>query len=539
MTHTPRLQTLLERPVYDLVVIGGGATGLGVALDAALRGFRVALMESHDFASGTSSRSTKLLHGGVRYLAQGDLRLVREALTERATVLHNAPHLAHALPFVMPAYRWWEMPFYGVGLKIYDRLAGRASLGRTEWLSREETVTALPGIRAAGLAGGVRYWDAQFDDARLALALARSAEAAGAVVVNYAPVVQVRRDDGHETAPFEVALLDARSGTRHQVRARCVVNATGVWVDQVRASAADSARVERMVTPSQGVHVVVDRTHLPGEQALLIPRTRDGRVLFAVPWLGKLILGTTDTPRQDLPREPEPFEHELAFILNEASQVLGRPIEAADIRSVWVGLRPLVAPPSSAQQDTKTLSREHTIVSDPSGLVSVTGGKWTTYRVMAQDVLAHCFAQRLLPARPSGLTEHHRLCGAPDPNAATVPLHAPPGLHLYGSEAERVRQLPGADRVLGLGLTEAMVRHAVRHEYAQTVEDVLARRWRALFLDAAQAAAMAPAVADILRDEGIAEPAMEAFVQLCRGYLPAVRTGHERAPVPRATQPST
>jgi glycerol-3-phosphate dehydrogenase len=538
MTRTQRLQTLLQGSPYDLVVIGGGATGLGVALDAALRGFRVALLESHDFASGTSSRSTKLLHGGVRYLAQGDLRLVREALTERATVLRNAPHLAHALPFVMPAYRWWEVPFYGMGLKIYDRLAGRASLGRTEWLSRGETLAALPGIRASGLAGGVRYWDAQFDDARLALALARSAEAVGAVVVNYTPAVQIRRDAGRETAPFEVALLDARSGTPHQVYARCVVNATGVWVDQVRASAAEGARVERMVTPSQGVHVVVDRAHLPGEQALLIPRTRDGRVLFAVPWLGKLILGTTDTPREDLPREPEAFDHELAFILNEASQVLGRPVGPADIRSVWVGLRPLVAPPSSGPRDTKTLSREHTIVTDPNGLVSVTGGKWTTYRVMAQDVLAHCFEHGLLPLRPGGLTEDHRLCGAPDPNVAAVPLHAPPGLHLYGTEADRVQQLPGADRMLGLGLTEAMVRHAVRHEFAQTVEDVLARRWRALFLDAGQAAAMAPAVAAILREEGIADPEMEAFIQLCRAYLPALHTGDKHAQARHTAQPS-
>ena len=538
MTRTQRLQTLLQGSPYDLVVIGGGATGLGVALDAALRGFRVALLESHDFASGTSSRSTKLLHGGVRYLAQGDLRLVREALTERATVLRNAPHLAHALPFVMPAYRWWQVPFYGMGLKIYDRLAGRASLGRTEWLSRDETLAALPGIRASGLAGGVRYWDAQFDDARLALALARSAEAVGAVVVNYTPAVQIRRDAGRETAPFEVTLLDARSGTPHQVYARCVVNATGVWVDQVRASADEGARVERMVTPSQGVHVVVDRAHLPGEQALLIPRTRDGRVLFAVPWLGKLILGTTDTPREDLPREPEAFDHELAFILNEASRVLGRPVGPADIRSVWVGLRPLVAPPSSGPRDTKTLSREHTIVTDPNGLVSVTGGKWTTYRVMAQDVLAHCFEHGLLPLRPGGLTADHRLCGAPDPNVAAVPLHAPPGLHLYGTEAARVRQLPGADRVLGLGLTEAMVRHAVRHEYAQTVEDVLARRWRALFLDAAQAAAMAPAVAAILREEGIADPEMEAFIQLCHAYLPALHTGDKRAQTRHTAQPS-
>lgn len=523
MTRAELLQSLARQPVYDLAVVGGGATGLGVALDAALRGFSVVLLESHDFAGGTSSRSTKLLHGGVRYLAQGNVALVREALAERATVLRIAPHLAQPLPFVMPSYGWWQTPFYGIGLKLYDLMAGRAGLGRTAFLSRAQTLAALPGANPHGLHGGVRYWDGQFDDARLALALARTAERAGACVLNYAQVNGIRRVATGAQPVSELDVQDALSGASWRLQARCVVNATGVWVDDLRAlahRAQPEPAPERMVSPSQGVHVVVDRDFMPGHHALLVPKTRDGRVLFAVPWLGKLILGTTDTPRQDLPREPEAFAQELDFILGEAGRVLSRPVRAEDIRSIWVGLRPLVAPPSTAEGGTKVLSREHTIVVDANGLVTVTGGKWTTYRAMAEDVLDRCFRGGLLPARRGGLTENHRLIGAPDAGAPSTPLHQAPGLHLYGDEAPDVLRCPGADREIGLGLTEAMVRHAARSEYSHTVEDVLARRWRALFLDASAAAAMAPAVADILADEGSADPGLAAFLRLCQHHLP-------------------
>ncbi|MGI9215873.1 MAG: FAD-dependent oxidoreductase [Hydrogenophaga sp.] len=516
-----RWARLSATSAVDLAVVGGGATGLGVALDAALRGFSVALFDSHDFAGGTSSRSTKLLHGGVRYLAQGNIALVREALAERATVLRIAPHLAQPLPFVMPSYHWWQTPFYGMGLKLYDLMAGRAGLGRTAFLSRSETLAALPGADPAGLQGGVRYWDGQFDDARLALTLARSAEAVGARVLNYVQVTGIRRRSDAPDAWTDVDLQDRLDGVAHRLQARCVVNATGVWVDDLRAGAhREGPAPERMVSPSQGVHVVVDREFMPGDHALLIPKTRDGRVLFAVPWLGKLILGTTDTPRQDLPREPQAFDEELAFILGVAGRVLRRPVRHEDIRSIWVGLRPLGAPPASTQSGTKVLSREHTIVVDGNGLVTVTGGKWTTYRAMAEDVLDRCFSSGLLPRREGGLSERHLLLGTPDPGSPAVPLHEPPGLHLYGSESSKVLQCPGADRGLGMGLTEAMVRHAVRSEHALTIEDVLARRWRALFLDAKAAAAMAPAVSDILREEGIADPALDTFLQLCRRYLP-------------------
>jgi glycerol-3-phosphate dehydrogenase len=450
---------------------------------------------------------------------------VREALAERATVLRIAPHLAQPLPFVMPSYAWWQTPFYGLGLKLYDLMAGRAGLGRTELLSRAETLAALPGLQPLQLRGGVRYWDGQFDDARLALALARSAEAAGALVLNYAEVTALHRsDDAPAEAVTELKVSDRLSERAFSLKARCVINATGVWVDRLRGQALVDRGAKpptRMVSPSQGVHLVVDREFMPGHHALLVPKTRDGRVLFAVPWLGKLILGTTDTPRNDLPRDPDPFAEELDFILSESTRVLSRPVTPADIRSVWVGLRPLVAPPESAEVGTKTISREHTIVVDPSGLVTVTGGKWTTYRAMAEDVLQRCFDAGLLSARPLAHTEFHRLIGAPATGTLATPIYAEPGEHLYGTECAAVLACPGADRPMAPGLTEAMVRFAVRAEHAQTVEDVLARRSRLLFLDARAAAAVAPAVARILEEEGVPNPALESFLQMCAHHLPA------------------
>lgn len=521
MNRAEQLSYLATCPVYDLVVVGGGATGLGVALDAVLRGFSVLLLESHDFAGGTSSRSTKLLHGGVRYLAQGNVSLVREALAERAAVMNVAPHLAQPLPFVMPSYRWWQTPFYGLGLKLYDLLAGKAGLGHTELLDTEQTCQALPGVKPEGLKGGVKYWDGQFDDARLALALARTVERAGGHLFNYMKVSHLQgltsgRPDG---ARFELKLENRRETGEYKVLARSVVNATGVWVDALRKqSLTDSGQAQpaKIVTASQGVHVVVSRDFMPGHHALLVPRTQDGRVLFAVPWLGSLILGTTDTPRQDLPREPEPFESELDFILREAGKVLSRPVMRSDVKSLWVGLRPLVATHQSAN-GTKSLSREHTIVTDTHGLITVTGGKWTTYRAMANEVMDACFEAGMLPRRAGGASLGHALVGA-SASAAKVPLEAAPGWHLYGSEEPLVRACPGADRILGMGLTEAMVRFAARHEYAWTVEDVLARRWRALFLDARQALAMAPTVAQILLEETGLDPRQAEFEALCRQY---------------------
>ena len=521
---------LQEDRDWDLAIIGGGAVGLGVALDAAVRGLSVVLVESHDFAQGTSSRATKLAHGGVRYLAQGDIGLVREALHERTALLQNAPHVAQRLPFVMPAYQWWERGFYGAGLKMYDALAGRQGLGGTEWLGAARTQMLLPGVNRNGpsgahgrLHGGVRYWDGQFDDARLALLLARTASARGALVVNHCAATGLVHENGQVRG---VHVQDQEPGTSSgataTLRARCVVNATGVWVDAVRAmdGQADAPAPPPLVAPSQGVHLVVDRAFLPGDHALLVPKTTDGRVLFAVPWLGKTILGTTDTPRQDLAREPAPFGEEVAFILGESARYLARAPQRTDVRSVWVGLRPLVKPQGDSA-DTKALSREHTVLIAPSGLVTVTGGKWTTYRSMAEDVLARAMARGLLPHKAGGVTAKLALLGS----APGRPLSEPPGEHLYGSEATVLRQLPGASNWLwrdaesGRGaLSEAMVRFAVRHEMARSVEDVLARRCRLLFLDAAEAARLAEPVATIVAEE-LGRPAdITAFQALAAQY---------------------
>lgn len=515
------LDRLAQPHVYDLAVIGGGATGLGVALDAAARGFSVVLVDSHDFAKGTSSRATKLVHGGVRYLAQGNISLVREALHERTTLLSNAPHLAQPLAFVMPSYRCWETPFYGIGLTMYDALAGKAGLGSTQFLGRERTLQCLPTARQDGLKGGVKYWDGQFDDARLALALARTAAARGALLVNYCPAKKLVHEGGRVTG-FECE--DAETGRSFTVRARCVVNATGVWVDGLRQMDGEAIGkpVKPMVAPSQGVHIVVDREFLPSDHALMVPKTADGRVLFAVPWLGKVILGTTDSPRQDVVREPLPFKEEVAFILNESARYLSRAPKQEDIRSIWVGLRPLVKPQDDDGGNTKSISREHTVLASRSGLVTVTGGKWTTYRAMAADVLARCTQAGVLLPKGTSQTANLKLVGAPGTAAGPlVRLSQPPGAHLYGSEADLVAGLPGADHALAPGLTEAMVRFAARHEYARTVEDVLARRSRLLFLDAAEAARAAPAAAAVLSSElGTGhDTALPAFQALAQSYI--------------------
>jgi glycerol-3-phosphate dehydrogenase len=533
------LARLQQDVTWDLAVIGGGATGLGVALDATARGFRVVLIESHDFAQGTSSRATKLAHGGVRYLAQGDVGLVHEALQERGAMLANAPHVAQRLAFVMPGYQWWGVGFYGVGLKAYDVLAGRRGLGSTELLSARDVRELLPTVRRRGLAGGVKYWDGQFDDARLAMLLARTAAARGALLVNHIAVTGLVLEGGRVAG---LTLQDRAPGNITPpltVRARCVVNAAGVWVDAVRDMDREPGAPQRpaMVAPSQGVHLVVDRRFLPGHHALLVPKTEDGRVLFAVPWLGKTILGTTDTPRQDLARDPVPFHDEVEFILREAGRYLESAPTRADVRSVWVGLRPLVKPTadegaggdsdaaSTTAAGTKSISREHTVVVGRSGLVTVTGGKWTTYRAMAEDVLERAMACGLLDRRPGGVTERLPLMGA----APGRPLTEAPGEHLYGSEAALLRSLPGAESWLWRdaesgqgGLSEAMVRFAARYEMAQGVEDVLARRCRLLFLDAAEAARQADAVAAILADElgeGFdATASAAAFRQLAAQY---------------------
>jgi glycerol-3-phosphate dehydrogenase len=522
-TRKDLLARLAEDRVYDIAVVGGGATGLGVALDAAARGFSVVLLESHDFAKGTSSRATKLVHGGVRYLAQGNISLVREALHERTTLLRNAPHLAQPLAFVVPSYHWWEAPFYGIGLTLYDLLAGKAGLGKTRFLGPVATTTSLPTIRTQGLRGGVQYWDGQFNDARLALALARTAATRGALLVNYCAATGLLYEGGKISG---LQVQDTVSDQNYRVRARCVVNAAGVWVDSLREmdsqahSAGGGRAIEPMVAPSQGVHIVVDSSFLDSDTALMVPKTSDGRVLFAVPWLGKVILGTTDTPRNDLAREPLAFAQEVEFILRESARYLRKAPTRADIKSIWVGLRPLVKPQDDDGESTKALSREHTVIVSRSGLVTVTGGKWTTYRAMAEDVLKKCEEKGLVQSRPGGQTLDLRLVGAQfGPEFSPVSMSKTEGLHSYGSERSLLQEVQGAEVWLATGLSEAMVRFAARHEYAVTVEDMLARRSRMLFLDARLAAQLAPRVAEILKEETGLDPEVVEFAQLSAQYL--------------------
>jgi len=482
------LATLREARPWDVLVIGGGATGLGSAVDAAARGYRTLLIDARDFAAGTSSRSTKLIHGGVRYLRQGDLTLVGHALRERARLLRNAAHLVHPLAFVIPAYSTVDRLVYGAGLKLYDALAGWRNLESSCRLDRAQVIAALPGLRPNGLRGGVRYWDGQFDDARLAIALMRTATDLDALCLNYLPAVQLIKQAGRVVGAWA---RDAESGESFELRAKTVINATGVYADAVRRL--DDPQARSILTPSQGIHLVLDTAFLPGDNALMIPKTEDGRVIFAIPWQGKVLLGTTDTERHDLPPEPQPFAEEVDFLLRAAAGVLRRAPQRADIRSAFAGLRPLLhAEHASARGGTAALSREHAVLVSASGLLTVTGGKWTTYRWMAEQVIDRA-------AAIGGL--HAATCRTKDLTLHGCP--AKPGSDPYGTDAPLLAMLPGNHLPLHAALpySEAMVRFAIRYEAARTIEDVLARRTRALFLDAAAATASIARVAEIFTEE--------------------------------------
>lgn len=504
-----------EEP-WDFAIVGGGATGLGCAVEAASRGYRAALLEQHDFAKGTSSRSTKLIHGGVRYLRQGSLALVLEALRERKLLLQNAPHLVHDLPFVVPSYDWWEGPFYGAGLKVYDLLAGRAGFARSHRLSREDVLRHLPTIEPEGLRGGVLYHDGQFDDARLAVNLAQTAAEHGAVLANYVEVVGLMKAGGEVTG---VLALDHETGSEIEVHARAVINATGVWSDEIRRM--DDPEASPMLALSQGAHIVLDRTFLPSDTAIMVPRTDGGRVLFAIPWLDRLVVGTTDTPVPTARLEPRPLEEELDFLLTHAGRYLVRNPTPADVRSAFAGLRPLVG--AAGGGGTAALSREHLLHIAPSGLVTITGGKWTTYRRMAEDTIEQAAVIAGLPERPS-VSRHLRIHGAaPRPEEAS-PLAA------YGADASLLEALQRREPRLAERLhpqrptTAAQVVWAARHEMARTVEDVLARRTRELVLDARASLEMAPRVAALLaeelgRDEAWQREQTEAYRALARAHL--------------------
>lgn len=478
---------------FDLLIVGGGASGLGAAVEAATRGHRVALMDRGDFGHGTSSRSTKLVHGGVRYLAQGDIGLVRSALRERGLLRRNAPHLVHPLEFVIPNYAWWSGPWYATGLTLYDLLAGGRSFGRSRWLARAETLRRLPNVEPSGLRGGVSYFDGQFDDARLAITLAATADAAGAVLANYCACVGLVKSAGQVRG---VEVRELESGREFTVRAKLVLNATGVFVDELRRW--DEAQAKPLVAASQGAHLVLPRSFLPGAAALMIPRTADGRVLFAIPWHDRLVVGTTDTPHVPISDQPVPLEQEIEFILAHARQYLARDPSASDVLSVFAGLRPLVQ--RAGAENTAALSRDHTLAVSPGGLVTLTGGKWTTYRKMGEDAVTLCERVGGLAPRPSR-TRDLLLHGACDPS------QVPAALAMYGRDAAAIAGLQAAHSGAAapvypnVALSGAEVAWHVRHEMARTVEDVLARRSRWLLLDARASLAAAPAVARLMAAE--------------------------------------
>ncbi|MEX1132587.1 MAG: glycerol-3-phosphate dehydrogenase/oxidase [Flavobacteriales bacterium] len=504
---------------WDILVIGGGASGLGVAVDAASRGLRTVLLEAHDFAKGTSSRSTKLVHGGVRYMAQGQIALVTEALRERGRLLRNAPHVCHDQAFVIPCYRWWERPYYRIGLGLYDLMAGKLSLGATRSLSKAETLKRLPGIQGKDLAGGILYHDGQFDDARLAMALARTAVQHGGCVLNHARVVSLLKDGNGQVIGVEMEdMLDA---SRHTIHANVVINCTGVFTNAVLAM--DSTDTSDHIVPSQGIHLVLDRSFLPGDAALMIPRTPDGRVLFAIPWQGRLLVGTTDIPVETVSEEPRPMEGEITFVLETVGRYLTRQPTRADVLSMYAGLRPLAKPQQGKEQQTKEISRGHRVLIADSGLVSLIGGKWTTYRSMAEDVLDQAVSRFGLKAGPC-ITSTLPMKGKPD-----VPVSGIDHLASYGTDAEVIRAMINADPNMGERLhpsfpfTFAEVLFAVRHEMACTVEDVLARRVRLLFLDAHAAMQAAPKVAELMakelrKDEAWVAEQLAAFATLSAGY---------------------
>jgi glycerol-3-phosphate dehydrogenase len=517
MKREKMIEQIKESPhQWDVIIVGGGATGLGAAVEAASRGYKTLLLEQADFAKGTSSRSTKLIHGGLRYLQQGNITLVREALKERGILCKNAPHLIHHLPFLVPNYHWWEGPFYGAGLKIYDVLAGKLGIEKSRHLSRQQTLRALPTLEKKDLRGGVIYYDGQFDDARLAICLARTAVDCGATVINYMKVSNLIKKRG---TCIGVKATDCETGEHHVLQGKAIINATGIFADNLVQR--DNSKAASLISPSQGIHLVLDRSFLPGKTAILVPHTSDGRVLFMVPWHNRILLGTTDTPRKKVTLEPHPLAEEIDFLLEHAGRYLTRHPTRSDILSIFAGLRPLVK--SARGKNTAALSRDHSIFISSSGLITIAGGKWTTYRKMGEDVVDKAMSVGNLPKRNSV--------------TSTLPLHGyaeglDPSDHwsTYGSDLPRVKKTGKERRGLQqkidprLPYTQAELLWAIRHEMARTVEDLLARRTRSLLLNAKASLSAAPLTAQLLaeelnRSESWAKKQVHAYNKVAQHYF--------------------
>jgi len=518
MDRSLMIQQLATTPEWDICIIGGGATGLGIAVDAASRGYKTLLLEKFDFAKGTSSRSTKLVHGGVRYLQQGNIKLVMEALKERGLLLKNTPHLVKNQSFIVPNYKWWEGAFYGLGLKVYDWMAGSLGLGPSQFLNKEETLELAPTLDPEGLRGGVLYHDGQFDDARLAIHLAMTAADHGAVLINYMSVEGLLKANKKVCG---LAIKDMIDGKEFEVKAKAVINATGIFTDSILKL--DDQKSETLITLSQGIHIVLDKEFLPASTAIMIPRTDDKRVLFAVPWHNKIIVGTTDTPVSNAVAEPIALAEEIEFVMHHITRYLSKDPVYADIRSVFAGLRPLV---KGNNKITSVLSRDHLISISESELITITGGKWTTYRRMAEDVMEIAIPKAGLQEKEC-ITKDLKIHGYKD----SVDFESP--LYYYGSDKEKIQSLIENDSRLSalihpaLPYIRAEIVWAVRNEMCMTVEDALCRRTRALLLDAKAAMDAAPLVANIMakemnKDEDWIKNQIDIFIRLAKNYLPAI-----------------
>jgi glycerol-3-phosphate dehydrogenase len=486
------LSQLDENKTWDMLIIGGGATGLGTAVDAASRGFSTVLIEADDFAKGTSSRSTKLVHGGVRYLEQGNFKLVREALKERGWLLQNAPHVTQKLGFIIPAFSFVQKFYYGSGLKFYDLLSGKLSIGATKFLNKKQTLNLLPGINPKNLSGGIIYYDGQFDDARLAINLANTAVKNDAIVLNYFEAVSLLKNNNKICG---VIAKDVINNKTYEIKSKTVINATGVFADDILQM--DDADAEDLVTPSQGVHLVVDKKIFPGNYALMIPKTDDKRVLFAVPWHNKIVLGTTDTEVEDISDEPMPLQEEINFILKHANRYLKSNITINDVTSMFAGLRPLVR--TKGVTNTSMLSRDHVIIVSHSNLITITGGKWTTYRKMAEDAVNNAIFIAKFSYKDC-ITKH---------------------LKIESSEFDNINYDDAIEKIY----SAENIKKFIEDEMATIIEDILARRTRLLFLDAKKAIEAAPLVAKQMaivlnKDEEWIQSEIDNFTQLAKNYLP-------------------
>ena len=506
---------------FDICIIGGGATGLGIAVDAASRGCKTVLLEKYDFAKGTSSRSTKLVHGGVRYLQQGNIKLVMEALKERGLLKKNAPHLVKNQSFVIPNYKWWENPFYGVGLKVYDWMAGSLGLGPSQLLNKEETLALAPNLDQDGLRGGVLYHDGQFDDARLAIHLAITAADHGAAVINYMSVEELIKENGKVCGVIAKDMLkDTSQGSAYEIKAKAVINATGIFSDSI--AKLDNKNAEPLISHSQGIHLVFDKEFLLSDTAIMIPRTDDGRVLFAVPWHNKIIVGTTDTPVSSASEEPIAMKEEIEFVMQHIHRYLKKDPSYNDIRSVFAGLRPLV---KSNSKITSAISRDHHIAVSDSELISITGGKWTTYRKMAEDVMEIAIHKAGMSEKEC-VTKNLHIHGYKETNNYAAPLY------YYGADEDTITNLIKNDNSLSekiypsLPYIKAEIIWAVQNEMCMTVEDALARRTRALLLDAKAAIESAPLIAQMManemgENENWIKDQIDNFISVAKNYLPA------------------